>query len=778
MKCANNECNFSFSYCIFFKLSGSADKVSETPYGLHPAYAAYKPVAKENLPESSTPISDRIANLEAMLLAFLAENSLPFSVAPDLLELVKEMSKDKKALNQITMHRNSASYKTRFGIAKTMKEALFKDLQTEFFSLNLDESTNNSNQKVVSVLVNYMSNGSISTKHLSSYCVDSVNSEAIFQCLVQIFEKNNIPWQNLMSVLLDSCNVMRGKNAGLEVKIRSKCPHLLDIDGDSCHHVHNSTKQFCKPFGMHVESLITDIYNDLKWSPDLRAIFCEICSALKIKYTIPQAFISFRWLSVYDAAQDLLRLLGALTVFYFPFLSAFDKTQFLHIVVSVYKDLNVGDAAKDHIRNVQQSLTDKVKTLTQAGKERKGRILKKLFDQRLETQLISNLFVSVLSQLKEYVMLFQSNSPLIHILHDKQLSLLRDFLACFIKAENIAANSAKKIKRLDVKDEKNHLPMKSIFMGNAVVNLSNSVPKSKLDVVKKFQKNVLEAYILCSQALQKKMPLENLLLQSVSAIDPICRKHSLSLKLMKGLPDLVTNVINSEERDAYDKEVHKYHVANLKKPQQKEPVDKWWTEVRNSGQFPLVSKMACAVLTSFHGPKVESSFSMMNSVVTSGKNRLTVESFDAIQTVKYELMSQEKSAVEMYKKKNYLQENVDKNLCKNMHSASKAYKEVCSQKKCDKQLIVSVSKEAAKKITAKAAKLQRNVHIKKMKSQIPKNPSTKICTQNETQKLAIKRKLDQVNDETPVKNPPKATSVSKKKCKGPLTIMDMFGKKS
>ncbi|GBM16792.1 hypothetical protein AVEN_9380-1 [Araneus ventricosus] len=56
-------------------------------------------------------------------------------VAPDLLELVKEMSKDRKALNRITMHRNAASYKTRFGIFKTVKEALFEDLQKEFFSL-------------------------------------------------------------------------------------------------------------------------------------------------------------------------------------------------------------------------------------------------------------------------------------------------------------------------------------------------------------------------------------------------------------------------------------------------------------------------------------------------------------------------------------------------------------------------------------------------------------------------------------------------------------------
>ncbi|GBN37832.1 hypothetical protein AVEN_120802-1 [Araneus ventricosus] len=53
------------------------------------------------------------------------------------------------------------------------------------------------------------------------------------------------------------------------------------------------------------------------------------------------------------------------------------------------------------------------------------------------------------------------------------------------------------------------------------------------------------------------MSLDNWLLQSASAIDPDCRKHSLSLTLMKGLPDLMSSVISVAERDAYDLEVLK-----------------------------------------------------------------------------------------------------------------------------------------------------------------------------------------------------------------------------
>ncbi|GBM46664.1 hypothetical protein AVEN_261045-1 [Araneus ventricosus] len=84
--------------------------------------------------------------------------------------------------------------------------------------------------------------------------------------------------------------------------------------------------------------------------------------------------------------------------------------------------------------------------------------------------------------------------------------------------------------------------------------------------------------------------------------------------------------------------------------------------------------MACALLTCFHGPKVESSFSIMNSVITPGSNRLNVQSLDAIQTVKYELAAEKKTAVESFLKGDFLHDPVDKNLCKNMRSACSSYR--------------------------------------------------------------------------------------------------------
>ena len=76
---------------------------------------------------------------------------------------------------------------------------------------------------------------------LSCECtVIRVDSVSLVSALVQLIEKHKLPWNNLMSILMDSCNVMRGSKCGVEKRIRDGgAPHLLDIDGDSCHPAHN-----------------------------------------------------------------------------------------------------------------------------------------------------------------------------------------------------------------------------------------------------------------------------------------------------------------------------------------------------------------------------------------------------------------------------------------------------------------------------------------------------------------------------------------------------------
>lgn len=83
-----------------------------------------------------------------MVLGVLAERSLPFSIAPVILELAQTLVLDKVALQGMKLSRTAAAYKMVHGFGRTYAERTFSNLRRIPFSLNIDESTTNNNKKV------------------------------------------------------------------------------------------------------------------------------------------------------------------------------------------------------------------------------------------------------------------------------------------------------------------------------------------------------------------------------------------------------------------------------------------------------------------------------------------------------------------------------------------------------------------------------------------------------------------------------------------------------
>lgn len=206
-------------------------------------------------------------------------------------------------------------------------------------------------------------------QHLGAFSLTQVTAQAIFDGLCKLFTELRLPWENLVTVLMDSCAVMRGSKKGLEILIRTrKAPQLLDIDGDSIHHVYNAAKAFCKPFGNIVESLMQDIHTDFKWSSDLKSRLGEICVILGLKPTAPERYVPHRWLSVLDVAFDTLRLFDAYTLFYYSFLPADDMSVYLDVMKEVLERCSVSAEGKQNIIEMQRSLRQKFSSFTKEGR--------------------------------------------------------------------------------------------------------------------------------------------------------------------------------------------------------------------------------------------------------------------------------------------------------------------------------------------------------------------------------------------------------------------------
>ena len=195
-----------------------------------------------------------------------------------------------------------------------------------------------------------------------------------------------------MSILMDSCNVMRGSKNGLEVKLRSdQAPPLLDIDGDTCHHAHNAAKKFSGKFDRHVESVFIHINTDFKWSTDLRELLMELCTLLNITFTMLERYSDTRWLSVYDVTVDTLRLMDVFLQFYHPFLQTMDRTHYLHLCVEIFRRHNLDEEARYAVRDIQKTL--RAKKMTPDGKRRKEVVTEALFVERKYTRLILHFYI-------------------------------------------------------------------------------------------------------------------------------------------------------------------------------------------------------------------------------------------------------------------------------------------------------------------------------------------------------------------------------------------------
>ena len=112
---------------------------------------------------------------------------------------------------------------------------------------------------------------------------------------------------------------------------------------------------------------------------------------------------------------------------------------------------------------------------------------------------------------------------------------------------------------------------------------------------------------------------------------------SIFLKLLLKLPFLMKNVLVDEEAEMYENDCRRLFV-DLNLPdvlRNDKPVrgDNWWWQLNE--KYPVLSKLSLAALTVFHGPRVESSFSVMGDVMDKKSGRMNVSAYSAIQTVKY-----------------------------------------------------------------------------------------------------------------------------------------------
>ena len=394
--------------------------------------------------------------------------------------------------------------------------------------------------------------------------------------------------------------------------------------------------------------------------------------------------------------------------------------------------LGFSAAAKRRLMQIWADLKSKNKT--QVGKERQKRIICTIFYQTRQTSLILNAYEAILPLLQKYTKLFQKSGTLCHLLHTKQVQVFTNFLSCCIKPEELYNKKTSQLVSLDISN--NMLPISKIYFGN--LNKQIILDHNECSIVERFKINLHTAYESTCKYLQKKLPLDSLTLKALASLDPDVRGDQLAAKLLNALCEKLKRFI--PENIDIDLEVREYQVDNALNSvsstidkHDNNGVCKYWGSEHIQSHYPGLHSVAFAALSVFHGPAIESSFSVMGNVMDKGKGRMNVSTYSSYQVIKYHLRNEGKSATQMFSSSS---ENIDLQLCTNVWQAAGRYKKKktdAANREEQRRILFGVSHAAgpASKETRNSKEI-REKELRKQQKKSRKRACEVLSAQRET----------------------------------------------
>lgn len=605
-------------------------------------------------------LQDLVNENKAVISLFIAEHCLPFAIAPELLQLAQRLNNS--ALQSTTLSRKAATYVTSHGVGESIRNDLSEKLKDKFFSLNVDEATNKAGNKFLNVIVQYFDDElqAVCNQLLGTREVNIATSANITSAVQDILANMGLNVEQVVSITMDNCNVMRGKKQGVETQIRTLHPSLLDVSGDTLHMVNNTVKKFFSIIDsfFDVQSLASDVYYDIEYSPKVRSLFGQVLSILcpdKAAKSIIRP-ISNRFLQMNTVADRFIDLWDGIWVYYSAFLTLEERKQYAGKVKAVLDKWKVPEEKRPQLWKILEQQRKQAKT--DANNDRKSRILNALFDHKNKTLLLLNLYKGITEKFVYFSKKYQSSKPQMHDLHCDLFSLTKEFLAGFIMPDVIPECSVKHLKDLDLDDRSHQLKDRELGTGKYCLPLLQLCLKDreKNFWLKEFFCALRQAYIIAAKDLMK-LPLGNETLTHLSYLSPGLQRNTKTVAALSGLARKLPKILTPTEQGMLDEEARAYTVDDVLSVMAVNEEDShfrldkdWWVHVmsrKTCGQlkYPVLSKMVKALLSVFTGPIVESSFNIMGDILEEDRTRLTTYNYESLAMIKSSLSAKGERAV-------------------------------------------------------------------------------------------------------------------------------------
>lgn len=405
-------------------------------------------------------LQDRVVKAEALFAMSVVSRSIPYSWADTATEMYKVMFSDSEVTKNFSCGRHKLSYVISDGLGPYFKAKVITELCRPgvFYSVLID-GTPKPEQRVqqLDVQVRYFSESKqqVTVEHLMSFNLGRATGDITVEYVEQALA--DVPRNWFLCFFSDDPNVMKNVKAKLKQRVNE---NLLDVGECSLHKVHNAFAMGLDAFSDVVE-LVRDVYYYFKHAVRAEALK-EQQEVLGIAPHVIIRHVSNRWLTLQDSLSRIQEQFPALH-------SCFLK-----------------DAAANRRSDAQSQPKRLASTFSS----------KSLYAKVLFLRNAAELFAG-------FQRLFQKREPVLHILREELLALVRWVLSRVLRSDAFREKSAQDLMKLDLDS--------ALWKARPELGTDTEKVMEAWDPAEKkaFRLGARSFYLACGKALLKKLPLAN-----------------------------------------------------------------------------------------------------------------------------------------------------------------------------------------------------------------------------------------------------------------------------
>ena len=453
---------------------------------------------------------DGVTKAETLQALKVVDSNLSFASANGDTERFRAMFPDSEIAKKYSQEETKTKYVVQFGIAPYVKSEIVKDFAGSPFSFKFDETTTSKVQKQYDGYITYISplaNHRVVTRYVGSLFVGHCKAEDLRDHFHEFMKELKLDTDLLLGIGLDGPHVnLKFQRQLSEEMEKEKGNSFLPIGTCPLHTVNNAFGEGMKMVKgyLDIEQFLVDLHSFFKLSAARREDYKALGQVTDVVARFMLRYCSTRWLYI---GKTVLRVMEQIDNIKLYFLTELPKS--------------AGFKGKKGV----------------GASERYQRI-KKILDSDLLLPCMS--FVVYASLIfKPFVLMFQKEEPMIHMLYPQMQQLVQDLLVKFVNKKVMKnLTDINELMQYNVNNTDDYSVQPD--MGTKTMSLLTTIVKDKL-VQKKFVEEVITSFYVASTGyLLANLPLGKAVIRDAQYLHPNLRRKKLEKPLLRLVGEVAT----------------------------------------------------------------------------------------------------------------------------------------------------------------------------------------------------------------------------------------------